>query len=48
VLKNWADGAFQSPAAGLYVLAATTVIAALLVLGIRAPSHKASNKPATV
>jgi nitrate/nitrite transporter NarK len=48
VLKNWAEGAFHSPAAGLYLLSATTVIAALLILGVRAPGHKASNKPATV
>jgi nitrate/nitrite transporter NarK len=48
VLKNWAEGAFHSPAAGLYVLAGTTVIAALLVLGIRSPVHKPSNTPATV
>ena len=48
VLKNWAEGAFHSPAAGLYVLAGTTVIAALLVLGIRSPVQKPSSKPATV
>ncbi|MCY1245559.1 Inner membrane transport protein RhmT [compost metagenome] len=48
ILKNWAEGAFHSPAAGLYVLAVTTVIAALLVLGVRAPGHEASNKPATI
>ena len=48
VLKNWAEGAFHSPAAGLYLLSATTVIAALLVLGVRSPGHEASNKPATV
>jgi sugar phosphate permease len=40
VLKNWAEGAFHSPAAGLYVLSATTVIAALLVLGVRSPGPK--------
>ena len=48
VLKNWAEGAFHSPAAGLYLLAATTVIAALLVLGIHSPGQRASNTPATV
>ncbi|MEJ5124719.1 MFS transporter [Comamonas sp. MYb21] len=36
IVKNWAEGHFHSPAAGLYLLAGTTVLAALLVLGIRA------------
>ena len=48
ILKNWAEGAFHSPAAGLYLLAATTVIAALLVLGIRSPIPSAAKKPATI
>jgi nitrate/nitrite transporter NarK len=48
VLKHWAEGAFASPAAGLYLLSATTVLAALLVLGIHSPGPKASNTPATV
>lgn len=48
VLKNWAENAFHSPAAGLYLLAATTVLAALLVLGIHSPGHNASKKLATV
>ncbi|WP_314384145.1 MFS transporter [Pseudomonas brenneri] len=48
VLKNWAETAFHSPAAGLYLLSATTVLAALLVLGIHSPGQKASNTPATV
>ena len=37
ILKNWAEGTFHSPAAGLYLLAFTTLIAAALVMGIRAP-----------
>jgi hypothetical protein len=48
VIKHWAEGAFHSPAAGLYLLSATTVLAALLVLGIRSPGRTASNTPATV
>lgn len=52
VLKNWAENAFHSPAAGLYLLAGTTVLAALLVLGIHSPGpdvskNLASEKPAT-
>ncbi|MGC1332217.1 MFS transporter [Pseudomonas sp.] len=34
VLKTWAEIHFSSPAAGLYVLAATTMLAAVLVPGI--------------
>jgi hypothetical protein len=34
--KNWAEGFFHSPAAGLYLLAGTTLLAAALVLGVRA------------
>lgn len=37
VLKQWAESAFHSPAAGLYLLAAIAAAAALLALGIRAP-----------
>jgi nitrate/nitrite transporter NarK len=48
VLKNRAESAFQSPAAGLYLLSATTVLAALMVLGIRPPGREASKPPATV
>jgi MFS family permease len=44
ILKNWAEGAFHSPAAGLYLLAITTLIAAALVMGIRAPRPSASHK----
>lgn len=43
IIKNWAEGAFQSPAAGLYLLAFTTLIAAALVMGIRAPRRQASD-----
>lgn len=35
IVKNWAETFFHSPAAGLYLLAATTVLAAVLVLGVR-------------
>jgi sugar phosphate permease len=41
VLKNWAELHFASSAAGLYGLAATTLIAAALVLGIARPSRAA-------
>lgn len=34
-LKNWAEGAFASAGAGLYLLALTTLLGALLILGIR-------------
>lgn len=43
IIKNWAEGAFQSPAAGLYLLAVTTLIAAALVMGVRAPRRQASD-----
>jgi MFS family permease len=36
-VKTWADGHFGSPAAGLYLLAATTAVGALLILGLRRP-----------
>jgi hypothetical protein len=36
IVKNWAEGFFHSPAAGLYLLAGTTLLAAALVLGVRA------------
>jgi sugar phosphate permease len=42
ILKNWVEVTFHSPAAGLYLLAFTTLIAAALVMGIRAP------RPATL
>ena len=35
IAKNWAETSFQSPAAGLYLLAATTLLAAALILGVR-------------
>lgn len=35
IVKNWAETTFQSPAAGLYLLAATTLLAAALILGVR-------------
>lgn len=34
-LKNWAESAFASVKAGLYLLALTTLLGALLILGIR-------------
>jgi MFS family permease len=34
-IKAWADAAFASPQAGLYVLAGTTMIGVLLILGLR-------------
>lgn len=34
-VKTWADGRFGTPAAGLYVLAATTALGAMLILAIR-------------
>jgi len=45
IVKNWAEGRFHSPAAGLYLLAGTTVLAALLVLGIRARLAPAALQP---
>ncbi len=45
IVKNWAEGHFHSPAAGLYLLAGTTVLAALLVLGIRARMAPATLQP---
>ena len=45
IVKNWAEGHFHSPAAGLYLLAGTTVLAALLVLGIRARMAPAALQP---
>jgi MFS family permease len=47
ILKNWAEGAFNSPAAGLYLLSATTVIAAVLVLGVHFPARIAPTNRAT-
>lgn len=44
ILKNWAEVAFNSPAAGLYLLALTTLIAAALVMGVRSPKTVASQK----
>ncbi|HEY0297403.1 MAG TPA: MFS transporter, partial [Bordetella sp.] len=35
IVKNWAETVFHSPAAGLYLLAGTTLLAAVLVLGLR-------------
>ncbi|PWF25160.1 MFS transporter [Corticimicrobacter populi] len=36
IVKNWTETVFQSQAAGLYLLAGTTVLAAFLVLQVRA------------
>jgi sugar phosphate permease len=47
ILKNWAEGAFQSPAAGLYLLAITTLISAALVMGIRPPRVATPHKQPT-
>ncbi|VFR86606.1 Nitrate/nitrite transporter [plant metagenome] len=46
IVKNWIEGALQSPAAGLYLLATTTLLAAILVLGVRARASSAL-QPAT-
>ncbi|RJF83346.1 MFS transporter [Azospirillum cavernae] len=35
-VKTWAEGFFASTAAGLYLLAATTLLGALLILGLKA------------
>lgn len=40
ILKNWAETTTASPAAGLYLLSSTTVIAALLVLRFRVPQGR--------
>jgi hypothetical protein len=34
-VKNWADASFGSGSAGLYLLAGTTLLGALLIVGIR-------------
>jgi len=47
ILKNWAEGALQSPAAGLYLLAITTLISAALVMGIRPPRVATPHKQPT-
>ncbi|WP_028239812.1 MFS transporter [Stutzerimonas azotifigens] len=47
ILKNWAERTAESPAAGLYLLAGTTVIASLLMLGIQRGPRPAVTKPAT-
>jgi nitrate/nitrite transporter NarK len=36
-VKNWADASFGSPVAGLYLLAATTLVGVLLILVIPRP-----------
>lgn len=41
ILKNWAETTAGSPAAGLYLLSATTVVAALLILAFRIPAKRA-------
>lgn len=47
ILKNWAEATAGSPAAGLYLLSATTVLAALMVLVFRLPGAQPLHKPAT-
>lgn len=47
ILRNWAEGAFHSPAAGLYLLAVTTLISAALVMGIRPPRATTPHKQPT-
>jgi len=44
ILKNWAEGAFQTPTAGLYLLSVTTLIAAALIMGIRPPKASTAHK----
>nr|WP_256354944.1 MFS transporter [Pseudomonas sp. sia0905] len=41
ILKNWAETTAGSPAAGLYLLSATTLVAALLILAFRVPGKRA-------
>jgi len=48
VIKNWADTAWQSSAAGLYLISITTVLAALLFLGVWTPRQPAAAQPSTV
>ncbi|MCQ9422920.1 MFS transporter [Pseudomonas sp. LJDD11] len=47
IIKNQAETLFQSPAAGLYVLSVTTLIAAALILGIRSPGSAQPHKQAS-
>jgi nitrate/nitrite transporter NarK len=35
-VKTWAEATFNSPAAGLYVLAGTTLVGAVLILALGA------------
>lgn len=44
ILKNWAEGVFQAPSAGLYLLSLTTLIAAALIMGIRPPKSSTAHK----
>ncbi|WP_062378740.1 MFS transporter [Pseudomonas abietaniphila] len=44
IIKNWAEGAFQTPVAGLYLLSVTTLIAAALIMGIRPPKSSTADK----
>ena len=44
ILKNWAESAFQTPTAGLYLLSVTTLIAAALIMGIRPPKPSTAHK----
>ena len=37
-VKTWADGYFGAPAAGLYGLAVTTAVGALLIMAVRLPA----------
>jgi len=48
VIKNWADTAWQSSAAGLYLIAMTTVLVALLFLGVWTPRQQAAGQPSTI
>jgi MFS family permease len=45
-VKTWADGRFGSPAAGLYVLAATTALGAMLILAVRHAGPRAASATA--
>ena len=48
IVKTWAETHFQSPAAGLYLLSSTTLLAAALMLGLRRGRRPADPQAAAV
>ncbi len=46
-IKRWAEATYQSPSAGLYILAALTVVAAVLLLAVRQRNQPFLNQPST-